>query len=327
MYDLNNAAVFARAGALLATLLITGCAPEDAAIGDPGSAASVDTRPVVVAVNYPLAWMVERLGGDTIRVELPVPPGSDPANWTPTPEQLVELKDADLILLNGAGYSRWVATAGLPNSRLIDTTRNVRARLIREEDLPTHSQVPGGERGQGGWAITTWLDPRIAIAQAMAVRNALQTNFPAETTDIDAHYTVLERELLEVDKALETAFAALGGQPLLFSQPVYQYLERRYGLNGRSLHWQPDRFPGDDGVVELRAVLGEHPARIMLWDDYIIQVTVDLLETEGIRSLVFRTGANRPETGDYLDLMRANLANLQRAVELTQPPQQPGDTT
>ena len=297
---------------ILATGLLVACGrpAEEAAAPEPP--APEDTRPVVYAVNYPLAWMAARLGGDAIRVEFPAPAGEDPAYWQPTPEQVIEFQNADLILLNGAGYAGWVDEATLPNNRLIDTTRQVRVRLIREEDEPTHSHGPDGDHSHADWAFTTWLDPTMAIAQAGAIRDALVITFPELTEDVNAHYTLLERDLKEVDTQLKDLLAQFGDAPLLFSHPVYQYLERRYLLNARSLHWEPDQVPGDADIAELREILAEHPAKIMLWEDYLLQMTVDLLEAEGVRSLVFRTANNRPDEGDYLDVMRDNVANLEK---------------
>ncbi|MDJ0928544.1 MAG: metal ABC transporter substrate-binding protein [Gammaproteobacteria bacterium] len=294
---------------------LTACGQNEDNAGDSAPQAPVDPRPVVYAVNYPLAWMAERLGGDAIRVEFPAPADEDPAYWQPTPDQIIEFQNAALILLNGAGYAGWVEEATLPNKRLIDTTRQVRVRLIRDEDEATHSHGPDGYHSHGDWAFTTWLDPTMAIAQASAIRDAFVVTFPELTEDVNAHYTVLERDLKKLDAQLKELLSQFGDEPLLFSHPVYQYLERRYLLNARSVHWEPDQVPGDADIAELREILAEHPAKIMLWEDYLLQMTVDLLEAEGVRSLVFRTANNRPDEGDYLNVMRDNVANLEKLRE------------
>ena len=63
-----------------------------------------------------------------------------------------------------------------------------------------------------------------------------------------------------VDAQLEASFGAAPGAPLLFSHPVYQYLALRYGLNARSLHWEPDAVPSDAEWRRLAVLLAEHPA-------------------------------------------------------------------
>ena len=294
--------------ALLALALL-GCEP-DASPGA-GAPAPADDRPVAYAMNYPLAWMAQRLAGDEIRVELPVPDGLDPADWLPDADDLLAMRQADLILLNGAGYSVWVARAGLPNHLLIDTSRTIRDRLIRFDD-PVRQQQAQGVPGHGDWAITIWLDPTLAIEQAAAIRDAFVNLMPDRHAAFEVRFSRLELDLQQLDARLEQAFGRFSGQPVLFSRPVYQYLQRRYALDGLAVNWRPRQILGPGDLEMLEMLRLSHPAKVMFWEDYLLQVTVDQLEAIGVKSLVFRTGAVRPESGDYLSLMQENLDNLAR---------------
>jgi len=69
--------------------------------------ASADEKLSVYAVNYPLAYFAERIGGSSVNVVLPVPADIDPAFWEPDASVIAEFQQADLILLNGAGYANW----------------------------------------------------------------------------------------------------------------------------------------------------------------------------------------------------------------------------
>ena len=37
----------------------------------------------IYVVNYPLKYFAERIGGEHVKVEFPVPAGADPAYWNP----------------------------------------------------------------------------------------------------------------------------------------------------------------------------------------------------------------------------------------------------
>lgn len=291
-------------------LMLAGCGGPDSPAPTPSE--PEDTRLSVYAVNYPLAYFAERIGGDAVRVTLPVPTGIDPANWQPPPEDILAFQQADLILLNGAGYAEWVQTAALPNNRLVETSRGFRDRLIRIEDQATHSHGPEGEHSHGTTASHTWLDPLLALEQAHAILDALLTYRPEHENEFRSHFTLLERDLQVLDEQFTAAFDALGEQSALFSHPVYQYLARRYAPGAQSVAWEPDEVPDAAALAELRALLAEYPATFMIWEREPYAVTVELLETEGLRSIAVVPGANRPVEGDYLDLMRWNLSNLQR---------------
>ncbi len=137
-----------------------------------GVAAGEGATPLVYTVNYPLAYMAERIGGDLVRVQFPAPRDVDPAFWSPGPETVTAYQTADLILLNGAGYASWTDRVSLPGSRLVATSASVADRYVVEEDAVTHSHGPAGEHAHGAIAFTTWLDPTIAVEQARAVRDA-----------------------------------------------------------------------------------------------------------------------------------------------------------
>ena len=45
--------------------------------------ANAEDKLTIYAVNYPLAFFAEQIGGEDVDVVLPVPPGVDPAFWEP----------------------------------------------------------------------------------------------------------------------------------------------------------------------------------------------------------------------------------------------------
>jgi len=293
--------------------LAAACGSEDSERQAADTAAG-PTRPLsVYAVNHPLAAMAERIGGADVEVTFPAPPGEDPAYWSPLPEAVVAYQGADLILLNGAGYAKWVAQSSLPASRLVDTGAGYADRLIPLEETVTHSHGPEGEHAHGGAAFTTWLDPTLALEQARAIAAAFERARPERAATFRERLTLLEEELLALDGRLDGVAEALGDAPLIFSHPVYQYLERRYGLNGRSVHWEPDEEPIGREWRKLERLLPEHAARWMIWESEPLTSVEARLEEMGIRSVVFDPCASVPPEGDFLTVMSRNVERFEAA--------------
>jgi len=265
----------------------------------------------VYTVNYPLAYFAERIGGDEVEVVFPAPAGEDPAFWSPDAKTIAAYQGADLILLNGAGYAKWVERATLPTSRLVDTSDGFADRYIELTDTVTHSHGPEGEHEHGGWAFTTWLDPTLAVEQARAVAAALQVRLPESTTAINDRLATLEADLTALDNRLAAAADAIEDHPLLFSHPVYQYLIHRYDLNGRQLHWEPDEAPDGHMWSELEHLVDRHAAKWMLWEGEPLDETVTALGARGISSIVFSPCAMDPAEGDWMTVMTANAAALE----------------
>ena len=83
----------------------------------------------VHTVSYPLAYFAERIGGAAVDVTFPAPAETDPASWSPDAETIARYQKADLILLNGATYAKWVERVSLPASKLVDNVRELSRRL------------------------------------------------------------------------------------------------------------------------------------------------------------------------------------------------------
>jgi zinc transport system substrate-binding protein len=295
-----------------------GCSrsPDQQEVPDVDSESGLAT---VYVVNYPLKYFAERVGGDRVSVEFPAPPDIDPAFWKPTAEDIIGFQQADLILLNGAHYAHWVATVSLPQSKTVNTSTSISEQLIQLEEATTHSHGPEGQHAHGGMAFTTWLDPKLAIEQARAVCDALNARWPEHEQQFESGFADLERDLRELDAAIEGALADTKDTPLVFSHPVYQYFQRRYGLNGKSVHWEPDEAPSAEQWDELAEILKSHRAEWMIWEGQPSQDTVSRLREMGIESVVFDPCGNVPEDGDYLAVMQKNLSGMADAFSLEDP--------
>jgi zinc transport system substrate-binding protein len=267
---------------------------------------------VVYAVNYPLQFFAERIGGEQVMVRFPAPPDEDPAYWAPDADTIAGYQSADLILLNGAGYARWVDRAALPASKIVDTSAGFADRHIPLHDSLSHSHGPEGEHEHAGWAFTTWLDPTLAVEQARAVADSLIALRPEHETEFRESFEKLEGSLLTLDARYAAAAGAIGDTPLVFSHPVFQYLERRYGLNGRSLHWEPQEAPHLDDIESMKE---GHPARWVIWEAEPMADSVQTLEAHGYSSVVFDPCGNVPENGDLLSVMAANAAALETIAD------------
>ena len=309
---------------VLSCAFVVGCClvacagPKEGAPGDEtpeAQASAFAAAPLTVyTVNYPLAYFAERIGGERVEAVLPAPPDVDPANWSPDPDTVAAYQGADLILLNGAGYAKWVARSSLPESRLIDTSAPFREELLPLEGVATHTHGPGGEHVHAGWAFTTWLDPALAKEHARAVAAALAGASPADAALFADRLAGLEADLESLDRRLTATRQTLADRPVLFSHPVYQYLIRRYGLNARSVHWEPGEMPGEEMWHELEGILEHHPARLMIWEGEPLPDLAERLEALGIASIVFDPCANTPADGDLMSVMERNSVSLEGAA-------------
>jgi zinc transport system substrate-binding protein len=260
--------------------------------------------------NYPLQYFVERVA-PWAEVRFPADVSGDPAYWKPTAEDVSAMQKADVIVLNGASYESWLNNVSLSQGQMVDTSAGLTDRLIPLEGQTTHSHGLEGEHEHSGTAFTLWLDMTLAQAQVQAISADFSARWPKRAAGIEQLAAALMKDLQSLDEEMLSIVGASSGQPVLFSHPVYQYLEKRYGINGKSVHWEPDAMPDGSMWQELKELVDAHPAKWMIWEgDPDPEITTKLAGL-GIQSVVFDPCAGKPEQGDFLSVMQKNVTALQ----------------
>jgi zinc transport system substrate-binding protein len=275
--------------------------------------AVADDRLRIYTVNYPLQYFAQRIAGEHAEVVFPAPHAIDPASWTPDVETVGDYQGADLILLNGANYAKWINKVSLPRRRLVNTSAGFAESYIDAGFGAEHSHGSGAAHAHAGVAFTTWLDLQQAVRQADSIRLAITRKRPQLKEDIDKNFAGLESDLLALDEELKSIISGNQNQALLASHPVYQYLARRYDLNLHSVMWEPDEYPDLSQWKELDNLARAHATKWMLWEGKPKAESVEQLKKTGIGSIVFDPCANVPAQGDFLSVMKKNLAELKRA--------------
>jgi zinc transport system substrate-binding protein len=294
-------------------VILVGCSGEKNA--ETGSDSKGAERPLVYVANYPLKYFAERISTPLVDVRLPIPAGEDPAFWKPSSEDVLALQQADLVVLNGASYESWLKNVSLSPSKLVDTSANFKDRLIPLEGTTTHSHGLKGEHEHSGTAFTIWLDLTLAVEQARAIKDALVMRWPRHKDQFEAQFNKLAQELSVLDTGIKKIVAVNPGLPVVFSHPVYQYFRARYGIDGRSVHWEPDEMPDEAMWSEFMEQLKRHSAKWMIWEGKPLQSIVDKLQALGVNSAVVDPCGNVPDDGDFFNIMSQNVVSLRRVYQ------------
>lgn len=287
---------------ILALSVAVGCASnkgKDEA--DTGSQKSV-----IAVSNYPLKYFTERLTTGIMEVRFPAAVSNDPAYWKPSPEDVSDLQKADLIVLNGATYEQWVKNVSLPASRIVETAEGFKDRWIPLAGAVTHSHGLEGEHEHAGIAFTTWLDMTLALEQVRAIRDALVSRWPDHSSLFEDNLKKLEADLLALDLEFRSTVGEKSSPVVVFSHPVYQYFERRYGITGVSVHWEPDVFPAEDEWNDLAVTAKKTKAAVMIWEGQPDDGIARRLAAMDLRVAVIDPCSNTPANGDFLTVMRQN---------------------
>lgn len=273
------------------------------------------TRPVILTDAYPTLFLVERIGADRVHAVLPLPEGADPIFWMPDDAAIRMYQDADLIVLNGAGFAKWVDKVSLPEARVVKAADALPDPLIRYEHAVEHSHGPSGDHAHEGIDGHTWLDPVNAAAQADRIRAGMVEAFPAHRMRFEKAHAALASDLQALNRELHRVSTRLGNTPLLASHPAYNYVARRYGWNLRNLDLDPEAVPDANTLATVEQAAREHGAHILLWESAPSAGALEAWQAAlDLKHVVFSPAEMPPATGDYLTVMAGNIARLTAAL-------------
>jgi zinc/manganese transport system substrate-binding protein len=201
------------AGALVAA----GCGDDDSASAGSGG----DTPTIAVTISI-LSDVVAHLTGDLAEVEVVMPPGADPHEFQPSAREAAVLREADVVVANGAGFE-----AGVEDT--IHGAEDDGAVVFEAIDHVNTIDAAEDEHPDPHF----FTDPSRMADAAATLAEVLADEVPALDSD-----TFRERaagyvtELRALDTEVEATLAPLPAErrKLVTNHDVFAYFAERYGF-------------------------------------------------------------------------------------------------
>lgn len=268
---------------------------------------------VVIAVNEPLRFFAERIGGKAVVASCPCPSDSDPALWTPDSQALEAFQSADLILLNGADYARWTTVTSLPDSKLVNTSRGFQSDWLTMEEAIRHRHGPEGEHSHESTIGEVWLDPQLAIKQAERIERMLSSLEPSGSVQFARNLLQLKEELLKLRADLRAAVSARPTM-LFAADPAFEYIARTVGQSLYRVTWNNLQQPSPVELDDLKKAVKDHPNGLFLLSSPPTRELKQAFDDASIDFVVFDTAATTREKS-YLERMSENVQRLEQLLE------------
>lgn len=229
-----------------------------AAGGQTGAPAwAADPGTVVFVGIPPLEFVVERLAGDFVTVEVLLPPGASPHTYEPSPRQMAALDRAALYLQIGVPFEGPFldkVKSVVDELRIVDCRRGV--ELVPVESGEAHDH--GHDHGHLDPHI--WLDPARMQQVAANAAQALKELLPERSPEIDRNLLALELALRETDRRVTEVLARHHGRTMVVLHPAYGYFARRYGLEQLAVEVE-GKAPSARQLTAVVDRLENHPLR------------------------------------------------------------------
>lgn len=251
----------------LVVAALAGCSrPEGAerAAGSADSGGAVEPLGVFVSI-LPQVEIVQRVGGEHVRVEALVRAGQSPHTYSASPQQMARLGAARLYFSIGVDFELGALPRireAFPELKVVDSRAGVALRSAgetapaapdasrgRAADEPpeagaskahdvaaahgvggSHNDAGAHEHAPGAPDPHVWLDPVRVKRIAANVADALIAADPPRAEAYGRNLAAYERALERVDQEVRARLGPHEGRTMLVYHPSYGYFAERYGL-------------------------------------------------------------------------------------------------
>ena len=275
----------------------------------------------VVASFYPLYEFASRIVGDRAEVSSLVPAGVEPHDWEPTAEDISRGHEADVLVINGAGFERWAE--GMEAKVVANTSEGIEFNYEEGKEVGDDDHGHGYATGGGGVNPHIWLDPILAKHQTDKIRNVMASSDPANadyynqnadrfTTELDTLDAFIRSELADCDKSDFIAF-----------HDAFTHFSERYGLRQHSIHGvSPEGEILPQTIQQIIELANGFGINIIYSEDLIDSRLADTIANEIpngkvlVLSPIEGIGNEEQAAGiRYIDKMKQNIANLKEGLE------------
>jgi zinc transport system substrate-binding protein len=315
---------------LLVTLLLSGCG------GTPVPGAD---RIKVAVTIAPLADLTQQVGGEHVTVTTLVPPAASPHTYEPTPAQVKEVAEANVLLLIGLGFEFWaedvVESAANPDLIIVYTAEGI--EIIHDEHEHEGEEHDAHEMGNPHF----WLDPRNAMVQVGHIRDALIEADLAHKAEYEANAEAYLAQLQALDKEIAAQVATWSHREFIAFHPAWVYFAQRYGLTQAAVvERTPGKEPSPAELAEIIETARRIGARAIFAEPQFSPKAAQTIAAESGAQVLFlnplggalrqpfdgvypeqsqraqgkiEDGAEGPTS--YLEMMRYNVAQMGKALK------------
>jgi len=305
----------------------------------------------VMATFYPFYDISSNIGGDDVEFSTLVPPGTDPHDFDPSPQDVSELENADIFIVTGAEFEEWekdlVDQVG-NETVIVDPSEEI--ELLHADETPDahddhgdeheheeengheheHEEENGHEHdgehdhSHGQYDPHYWLSPQNAIVVAEKFGEEIQQEDEENAEIYQENMESYISKLEQLDSDYEETLTECNQDTILITHPAFAYLGQDYGFeqvqtSGIGHLTEPSPQELENLVEEAET----NELQYIFYDPITEATAAETIaselseEGEEVETLPLHSieAVENPEEETFITLMEQNLDNLEIALE------------
>lgn len=259
----------------------------------------------VTASFYPLAEFAREVGKNAVDVKTITPPGAEPHDYEPSPQDIIRIRTSKVFIYNGNGVDAWA-------DKIAPQLKTLGIIVIKMSDGITGSDADPH----------FWLDPVQAQSMVKTISEAMIKADAAHEEDYLKNANQYISQLQELDNQFKTGVASCSLNQIVVSHNAFSYLAKRYGFSTYYISGlSPEEEPSIKRLSEIAQVAKDMQIQYIFFESLVNPKLSQTVASEiGAKTLVLNpleglTDDQVKSGKNYISVMRENLTNLRIAME------------
>ena len=277
-----------------------------------------ESKVQIVTTIFPLYDFAREIGGDKVQVSLILPTGGEVHSYEPTPKDIIEIKESDLFIAQGADADPWT-------SAVINDADSKKLNVLYALDS---LELISEEHEHPSYSSHVHTDPHVWTTPKNA--GVISENICKKLSAIDAENADYYKENLAAYKeklnALDEKFTKLTkdlDKTIVFAdQFPFRYFAREYNLKYLAAFpgCSSESEPTASAVAQIIDTVKKEKISVVFYTETSNkQLANAVCEETGAKKLLFHschsvTDEELKSGVTYLDLMEKNYEALKKAV-------------
>lgn len=266
---------------------------------------------IVLTSFYPLYEFTKEIGKERVEVFSIVPFGIESHDWEPSVQDIQKIQQADLVVVNGAGFETWLDDLISAGSKavIVDTSSAILLQSTLDRNEDDHHATSKDPH--------IWLNPNFAKMQVKTIALNLKTIDPENAGYYEKNANDYITKLSKLDEKIRTEISQCDRKDFLAFHNAFFYFANEYGLtqhtiiSGKDQHEEVtpqtlEKIIQDSKTLGFGVVFTEGAI-----DSRLSKVIADEI---GARVLVLDPIEIGDESTSYIEKMQKNLASLKEAL-------------
>ncbi len=288
---------------------------------------NVDTKAqkkVVVTTIYPLYYITKEIVKEHITVQRLIKPGSEMHSFSPTPKDMLELVNADILITLGQKLEPWIV-------KMVEATKIDSLSLGHSLNLITHKDDNSDHHAHSkdeecnhdvGVDPHVWLDFDNNRKILKIIRQKLIDLYPQHKEAFNKNANNLDDKFKKLKALYQEKLSSCKKDTILVGHDAFAYMEKAYNFDSQSIMGvSAHSKPNAGKIAKLSHSIEDNNISILFYDPLVSSKSATQLATDqNLQLLSLYTLGNislddERQGKDMIELFYHNLTQLQKGLE------------